>query len=225
MKEWTQILLYFGKDLVRLLEEAGNQETCQQGLLASTAKSRLSISWNSSSDISGSSFQHFFKMDLYLYFKYHILIVLLLLILVLTADWAPCGDGCQRRGGHWGGAAGRFQSKPVISSLNFDRNCKKPQLLSLCTTICSEACRLTYLEEELPLVFLITFLLLLLSVPLVFGNHLHKEPSQQWRRGWEGEELSKCDLTSTTCPDVPCTASRGPWGQNENPKMLSFGNQ
>ena len=39
MKEWTQILLYFGKDLVRLLEEAGNQETCQQGLLASTAKS------------------------------------------------------------------------------------------------------------------------------------------------------------------------------------------
>ena len=53
---------------------------------------------------------------------------------------------------------------------------------------CSEACRLTYLE--LPLVFLITFLLLLLSVPLVFGNHLHKEPSQQWGRGWEGEELS-----------------------------------
>ena len=44
MEEWTQILLYFGKDLVRLLEEAGNQETCQQGLLASTAKSRLSIS-------------------------------------------------------------------------------------------------------------------------------------------------------------------------------------
>ena len=44
---------------------------------------------------------------------------------------------------------------------------------------CSEACRLTYLEEELPLVFLITFLLLLLSVPLVFGNRLHKEPSQQ----------------------------------------------
>ena len=35
MEEWTQILLYFGKDLVRLLEEAGNQETCQQGLLAS----------------------------------------------------------------------------------------------------------------------------------------------------------------------------------------------
>ena len=95
MEEWTQILLYFGKDLVRLPEEAGNQETCQQGLLASTAKSRLSISWNSSSDISGSSFQHFFKMDLYLYFKYHILIVLLLLILVLTADWAPCGDGCE----------------------------------------------------------------------------------------------------------------------------------
>ena len=31
---------------------------------------------------------------------------------------------------------------------------------------CSEACRLTYLEEELPLVFLITFLLLLLSVIL-----------------------------------------------------------
>ena len=30
--------------------------------------------------------------------------------------------------------------------------------------------RLTYLEEELPLVFLITFLLLLLSVPLVFGR-------------------------------------------------------
>ena len=29
-----------------------------------------------------------------------------------------------------------------------------------------QACRLTYLEEELPLVFLITFLLLLLSVPL-----------------------------------------------------------
>ena len=55
---------------------------------------------------------------------------------------------------------------------------------------CSEACRLTYLEEELPLVFLITFLLLLLSVPLVFGNHLHKEPSQQCGRGWEGEELS-----------------------------------
>ena len=26
--------------------------------------------------------------------------VLLLLILVHTADWAPCGDGCQRRGGH-----------------------------------------------------------------------------------------------------------------------------
>ena len=50
-------------------------------------------------------------------------------------------------------------------------------------------------------VFLITFLLLLLSVPLVLGNHLHKEPSQQWRRGWEGEELSKCDLTLTTCPD------------------------
>ena len=112
---------------------------------------------------------------------------------------------------------------------------KKPQLLSLCTTIssspweephfvllrssilkfaasmtgarqgwgsshgldeiedCSEACRLTYLEEELPLVFLITFLLLLLSVPLVFGNHLHKEPSQQWGRG-EGEEPSKCDI-------------------------------
>ena len=112
MEEWTQILLYFGKDLVRLLEEAGNQETCQQGLLASTAKSRLSISWNSSSDISGSSFQHFFKMDLYLYFKYHILIVLLLLILVLTADWAPCGDGCQRRGGHWGGAAGRWSGRP-----------------------------------------------------------------------------------------------------------------
>ena len=31
---------------------------------------------------------------------------------------------------------------------------------------CSEACRLTYLEEEHPLVFLITFLLLLLSVLL-----------------------------------------------------------
>ena len=59
---------------------------------------------------------------------------------------------------------------------------------------CREACRLTYMEEELPLVFLITFLLLLLSVPLVFGNHLHKEPSQQWGRGWEGEELSKYDI-------------------------------
>ena len=34
--------------------------------------------------------------------------------------------------------------------------------------------RLTYLEEELHLVFLITFLLLLLNVHLVFGNHLHK---------------------------------------------------
>ena len=112
MEEWTQILLYFGKDLVRLLEEVGNQETCQQGLLASTAKSRLSIPWNSSRDISGSSFQYFFKMDLYLYFKYHILRVLLLLILVLTADWAPCGDGCQRRGGHWGGAAGRWSGRP-----------------------------------------------------------------------------------------------------------------
>ena len=27
--------------------------------------------------------------------KYHILIVLFLLILVLTADWAPCRDGCE----------------------------------------------------------------------------------------------------------------------------------
>merc|ERR1719370_2144155 len=35
--------------------------------------------------------------------------------------------------------------------------------------------RLTYLEEELPLVCLITFLLLLLSVPLIFGNHHHLE--------------------------------------------------
>ena len=35
----------------------------------------------------------------------------------------------------------------------------------------------SFLKEELPLVFLITFLLLLLSVPLVFGNHFHKEPS------------------------------------------------
>ena len=34
--------------------------------------------------------------------------------------------------------------------------------------------RLTYLEEELHLVFLITFLLLLLNVHLVFGNQLHK---------------------------------------------------
>ena len=38
--------------------------------------------------------------------------VLFLLILVLTADWAPCGDGCQRRGGHWGGAAGRWSGRP-----------------------------------------------------------------------------------------------------------------
>merc|ERR1711990_1254333 len=37
--------------------------------------------------------------------------------------------------------------------------------------------RLTYLEEELPLVCLITFLLLLLSVPLIFGNHHHLKPS------------------------------------------------
>ena len=129
-----------------------------------------------------------------------------------------------------------YQSKPVISSLNFDRNCKKTTTVvslyynfiqpvgrasSLSCSIkvtkfaasmtgarqgwgsshgldeiedCSETCRLTYLEEEHPLVFLITFLLLLLSVPLVFGNHLHMEPSQQWGRGWEGEELSKCDI-------------------------------
>ena len=25
-------------------------------------------------------------------------------------------------------------------------------------------------------------------------NHLDKEPSQQWGRGWEGRELSKCDI-------------------------------
>merc|ERR1712055_265619 len=37
--------------------------------------------------------------------------------------------------------------------------------------------RLTYLEEELPLVCLITILLLVLSVPLVFGNHHHQGPS------------------------------------------------
>merc|ERR1719239_1841239 len=37
--------------------------------------------------------------------------------------------------------------------------------------------RLTYLEEELPLVCLVTFLLLLLSVPLVFGNHHHLKPA------------------------------------------------
>ena len=34
-----------------------------------------------------------------------------------------------------------------------------------------------YLEEELPLVCLITFLFLLLSIPLVFNRHHHKEPS------------------------------------------------
>ena len=44
MEEWTQILLYFGKDLVRLLEEAGNQETCQQGLLASMLRP-LNLDW------------------------------------------------------------------------------------------------------------------------------------------------------------------------------------
>merc|ERR1711936_4895 len=37
--------------------------------------------------------------------------------------------------------------------------------------------KLTYLEEELPLVCLITFLFLLLSIPLVFNSHQHKEPS------------------------------------------------
>ena len=36
---------------------------------------------------------------------------------------------------------------------------------------------MTYLEEELPLVCLITFLFLLLSIPLVFNSHQHKEPS------------------------------------------------
>merc|ERR1719370_1382342 len=42
--------------------------------------------------------------------------------------------------------------------------------------------RLTYLEEELPLVCLITFLLLLLSVPLVFGNHHHLPCSPHHRQ-------------------------------------------
>merc|ERR1711936_72371 len=37
--------------------------------------------------------------------------------------------------------------------------------------------KLTYLEEELPLVCLITFLFRLLSIPLVFNIHQHKEPS------------------------------------------------
>merc|ERR1719239_877341 len=37
--------------------------------------------------------------------------------------------------------------------------------------------RLSYLEEELVLVCLITFLLLLLSLPLLFGNHTHQEPA------------------------------------------------
>merc|ERR1711971_441132 len=37
--------------------------------------------------------------------------------------------------------------------------------------------RLSCLEEEVALVCLVTFLLFLLSLPIIFGNHAHQEPA------------------------------------------------
>ena len=54
---------------------------------------------------------------------------------------------------------------------------------------CSEACRLTYLEEELPLVFLITFLLLLLSVLLATISTRSPVSSED-----EDEKEENCDI-------------------------------
>merc|ERR1712212_808346 len=53
--------------------------------------------------------------------------------------------------------------------------------------------RLSYLEEELALVCLITFLLLLLSLPLLFGNHTHLEPACYCNAKEETSDTSEDD--------------------------------
>merc|ERR550517_189327 len=53
--------------------------------------------------------------------------------------------------------------------------------------------RLSYLEEELALVCLITFLLLLLSLPLLFGNHTHQEPACYCNAKKETSDTSEDD--------------------------------
>merc|ERR1719370_1752665 len=53
--------------------------------------------------------------------------------------------------------------------------------------------RLSYLEEELALVCLITFLLLLLSLPLLFGYHTHLEPACYCNAKEETSDTSEDD--------------------------------
>ena len=53
--------------------------------------------------------------------------------------------------------------------------------------------RLSYLEEELALVCLITFLLVLLSLPLLFGNHTHQEPACYCNAKEETSDTSEDD--------------------------------
>ena len=106
-----------------------------------------------------------------------------------------------------------YQSKPVISStpsLNVDRNCRffiqtvgRASSLS-CKTMMSLYPRAGWnwrLQRGLQVDLLGGGAPLGLPDHLPAAppqcpprNHLDKEPSQQWGRGWEGRELSKCDI-------------------------------
>ena len=106
-----------------------------------------------------------------------------------------------------------YQSKPVISStpsLNVDRNCRffiqpvgRASSLS-CKTMMSLFPRAGWnwrLQRGLQVDLLGGGAPLGLPDHLPAAppqcpprNHLDKEPSQQWGRGWEGRELSKCDI-------------------------------
>ena len=106
-----------------------------------------------------------------------------------------------------------YQSKPVISStpsLNVDRNCRffiqpvgRASFLS-CKTMMRLFPRAGWnwrLQRGLQVDLLGGGAPLGLPDHLPAAppqcpprNHLDKEPSQQWGRGWEGRELSKCDI-------------------------------
>ena len=106
-----------------------------------------------------------------------------------------------------------YQSKPVISStpsLNVDRNCRffiqpvgRASSLS-CKTMMSLFPRAGWnwrLQRGLQVDLLGGGAPLGLPDHIPAAppqcpprNHLDKEPSQQWGRGWEGRELSKCDI-------------------------------
>ena len=106
-----------------------------------------------------------------------------------------------------------YQSKPVISStpsLNVDRNCRffiqpvgRASSLS-CKTMMRLFPRAGWnwrLQRGLQVDLLGGGAPLGLPDHLPAAppqcpprNHLDKEPSQQWGRGWEGRELSKCDI-------------------------------